>query len=333
MKKMNLTLKKVVAGILMMTSIEAQAQDAAETRTPVDKLYQAFVRVADLPAELRSADPRIENMPRESFYAMTVGLVNDNYVMGYKQGDDLGLTHGVELKVQKYLENGAIYSLRYDEILFSEKTGRTLKNADGQDLREQRIVTEKILELMYSTANKGRLFFYEVGAGWHRLDPNPSTFASTTQEKWHELVLRKHQVVSLKGPIDEEGVMVEGAIGLMKIKNLGPIETDYQVKLGGRYSGVPKASYTQATGEAGAKYNFSGSLGVRTVIGVNVMAHSEGQQIDYFLGLEIVGKKFSCGVKAVQPTGDVMNYAGLNTVNKKTGDFDMIGTTFCQKKF
>ena len=333
MKKMNLTLKTMVAGILLITSLEARAQDGVETRTPVDKLYQAFVRVSDIPAELRAADPRIEKMPSESFYAMTVGFVNDNYAMGFKQGDDLGLTHGVELKVQKFLENGAIYSLRYDEVLFSEKTGRTLKNGDGEELREQKIVTEKILELMYSTANKGRLFFYEVGAGWHRLDPNPSTFASTTQEKWHELVLRKHQVVSLKGPINEEGVMVEGAIGLMKIKNLGPIEADYQAKLGGRYSAVPKASYVQATGEAGMKYQFSGSLGVRTVIGVNVVSHSEGQQVDYFLGLEIVGKKFTCGMKAVQPTGDVMNYTGFNTVNKKTGDFDMIGTTFCQKKF
>ncbi len=110
MKKENLTLKNIVAGILMMTSLDVQAQFDSDNRTPVDKLYQAFVRVADIPAELRVADPRIDKMPQESFYAMTVGFVNDNYVMGVGQGDDLGLTHGVELKIQKYLENGAIRS-------------------------------------------------------------------------------------------------------------------------------------------------------------------------------------------------------------------------------
>jgi len=333
MKKMSLTLKKMVTVALMLAPLGAQAQSGADIRTPVDKLYQAFVKVADIPAELKAVDPRVAQMPRESFYAMTVGLVNDNYVMGSQQGDDYGFTHGIELKIQKYLENGAIYSLRYDESLFSEKVGKTIKNDNGEGFRTQKIVTEKILELMYSTANKGRLFFYEVGAGWHRLDPNPSTFAATTQEKWHELLFRKYQYVDLKGPVDEEGLMVEGAVGLMKIRNFGPLETDYQVKVGGRYSAVPQASYTQATGEAGAKYQFNGKLGVRTVIGVNVLEHSEGQEVDYFLGLEVVGKKFKCGMKLVQPTGDVMNYAALNTPNKNTGDFDMIGTTFCQRKF
>lgn len=50
---MKLTLKTIVAGILLITSLEVRAQDEVETRTPVDKLYQAFVRDSDIPAELR----------------------------------------------------------------------------------------------------------------------------------------------------------------------------------------------------------------------------------------------------------------------------------------
>lgn len=334
MAKVNLNLKNILTGILVVTSFQSMAnQVPTESRTPIDKLYQGFVKVTDLPKELVKKDPRIAQMPKDSYYALTVGLVNDNYVMGVDRGDDLGLTHGIELKLQKHLENGAIYSLRYDEILFGEETGRTPKNGHGDSLREQKIVTEKVLELMYSTANKGRLFFYEVGAGWHRIDPNPSTFASTTQEKWHELVLRKHYVVNLKGPVDEEGYLIEGAIGLIKMKNIGPVETDYLMKFGGRHSSIPEASYVQSTAEAGINHRVAGTLGARAMVRVNVRAHANGEQIDYFLGLEVIGKKFKCGVKVEQPTGDVMNYVGYNTSNKKSGDYDLIGTTFCQKKF
>lgn len=285
-----------------------------------DKIELSFKTEAELKEALAKFVPGAILDRPEKGIQFSIDLPNDNngfglfdYFFKKKSGDDMGYTHGMDVKIGKKLDgSGYFVTMEYSTKLYTERIPGVANFYDSKNkvyVVPQNFLEENVLKVVVDNMKENKAFYMKAGVGIQNLNQkNPRgalISAARQQQSWHKYWSKKLpnriKMYDSRGVgKDRYGVILDFDIGKKKtIYQDKRKRIQYNTSVGITGSTFSGASSVRGRAEISADYQYSPtSLAYRVVAGLKADMYSSGQEyLTSFFAIEAGGSSSKVGFK------------------------------------
>lgn len=298
-----------------------------------------------IPPLIKSALPEqfIEDTKNKKVSCMfRFKLLNDNIrKQDLKKGDDVGLTHKMDVGVSCASEDGISTAFTYSTALFTKTDESTRKQNDkGVWSVKTKFNAENIFEILQDNINQGKVTYWKRGVGFINITDQKKwgLLQATGQQEWyHHMInnLDKEGTIQYQledGSKNKWGAFVVLAIGLQENRQFGDsCSIEYNADIGTRLSTLSGTSTLNLNLQAKASYHISEGSSVYLRAQSEATRRPGSTVVENTLAAGYLGKSGFVEVGVTKPNG--IRKDVLDSKNVYTGESDRLIFVRVGKKF